>query len=284
MALKIASKTRLSAQHRSSAACAPNRRASLPSRNTNALRNAQIASVAPVRLWLALEISNSNSRDFPSTLGSLACRREGDPLVGERPWWVTMQRDVSLAPSLTRSVLVDAHLQKSTTRPISLVVTSSYSADNYGPMGGDAKLKIFGVGGGGGNALNRMISSGLQGVEGRGERRREEERGRSERRRRRRRRAFALQLLPPRRQQRRERAVQLRGRRRQRHAALDRIGAARGSGSSRHGEHAGGRRGDPSGGGGGRERRELGRRRRKGAAIVAVVPASVISSAPAGVG
>ena len=32
-------------------------------------------------------------------------------------------------------------------------------------MGGDAKLKIFGVGGGGGNALNRMISSGLQGVE-----------------------------------------------------------------------------------------------------------------------
>ena len=50
-------------------------------------------------------------------------------------------------------------------RPLTLVVTSSYSADNYGPMGGDAKLKIFGVGGGGGNALNRMISSGLQGVE-----------------------------------------------------------------------------------------------------------------------
>ena len=46
---------------------------------------------------------------------------------------------------------------------MSLVVTSSYCADNYGPMGGDAKLKIFGVGGGGGNALNRMISSGLTG-------------------------------------------------------------------------------------------------------------------------
>ncbi|KXZ50637.1 hypothetical protein GPECTOR_15g321 [Gonium pectorale] len=35
----------------------------------------------------------------------------------------------------------------------------------YTPFGGDARIKVIGVGGGGGNALNRMISSGLQGVE-----------------------------------------------------------------------------------------------------------------------
>lgn len=39
---------------------------------------------------------------------------------------------------------------------------ASYSANNYGPMGGDARIKVIGVGGGGGNAVNRMISSGLQ--------------------------------------------------------------------------------------------------------------------------
>ena len=168
MALRIASKTRLSAQHRSSAACAPNRRASLPSRNTNALRNAQIASVAPVRLWLALEISKLKIPAIslhPRVAGVLPGRRSSvvermDERTNGMVGW-----EGDAARRVTRSVLVDAHLQKSTTRPISLVVTSSYSADNYGPMGGDAKLKIFGVGGGGGNALNRMISSGLQGVE-----------------------------------------------------------------------------------------------------------------------
>ncbi|PNH00741.1 Cell division protein FtsZ 1, chloroplastic [Tetrabaena socialis] len=35
----------------------------------------------------------------------------------------------------------------------------------YIPFGGDARIKVIGCGGGGGNALNRMISSGLQGVE-----------------------------------------------------------------------------------------------------------------------
>jgi len=35
----------------------------------------------------------------------------------------------------------------------------------YAPVGGDARIKVIGVGGGGGNALNRMIDSGLQGVE-----------------------------------------------------------------------------------------------------------------------
>ena len=43
-----------------------------------------------------------------------------------------------------------------------LVTYASYSASNYGPMGGDARIKVIGVGGGGGNAVNRMISSGLQ--------------------------------------------------------------------------------------------------------------------------
>lgn len=39
---------------------------------------------------------------------------------------------------------------------------ASYSGNYYGPVGGDARIKVIGVGGGGGNAVNRMISSGLQ--------------------------------------------------------------------------------------------------------------------------
>ena len=35
-------------------------------------------------------------------------------------------------------------------------------AGSYSPVGGDARIKVIGVGGGGGNALNRMIASGLQ--------------------------------------------------------------------------------------------------------------------------
>lgn len=45
---------------------------------------------------------------------------------------------------------------------LQLSPVASYSADTYGPVGGDARIKVIGVGGGGGNAVNRMISSGLQ--------------------------------------------------------------------------------------------------------------------------
>ncbi|KAL6781472.1 FTSZ1 [Auxenochlorella protothecoides x Auxenochlorella symbiontica] len=48
---------------------------------------------------------------------------------------------------------------------IGFVTQASYGSGNYGPVGGDARIKVIGVGGGGGNAVNRMISSGLQGVE-----------------------------------------------------------------------------------------------------------------------
>lgn len=44
----------------------------------------------------------------------------------------------------------------------SSTVVSSYESSGYGPVGGDARIKVIGVGGGGGNAVNRMISSGLQ--------------------------------------------------------------------------------------------------------------------------
>lgn len=47
-------------------------------------------------------------------------------------------------------------------RVVVAVPRASYSASNYGPVGGDARIKVVGVGGGGGNAVNRMISSGLQ--------------------------------------------------------------------------------------------------------------------------
>jgi cell division protein FtsZ len=52
-----------------------------------------------------------------------------------------------------------------TNRQIRVMVarpSASYSGANYGPVGGDARIKVIGVGGGGGNAVNRMISSGLQ--------------------------------------------------------------------------------------------------------------------------
>lgn len=44
-------------------------------------------------------------------------------------------------------------------RPSYLVVQS---APSFSPVGGDARIKVIGVGGGGNNALNRMIASGLQ--------------------------------------------------------------------------------------------------------------------------
>ncbi|GLC55875.1 Cell division protein FtsZ 1 [Pleodorina starrii] len=43
--------------------------------------------------------------------------------------------------------------------------STALASTGYTPFGGDARIKVIGVGGGGGNALNRMISSGLQGVE-----------------------------------------------------------------------------------------------------------------------
>lgn len=44
----------------------------------------------------------------------------------------------------------------------SSTIVASYGSSGYGPVGGDARIKVIGVGGGGGNAVNRMISSGLQ--------------------------------------------------------------------------------------------------------------------------
>lgn len=45
---------------------------------------------------------------------------------------------------------------------VMVVPQASYSGGSYGPVGGDARIKVVGVGGGGGNAVNRMINSGLQ--------------------------------------------------------------------------------------------------------------------------
>lgn len=44
----------------------------------------------------------------------------------------------------------------------SYMLVHSTGYDGYEPVGGDASIKVIGVGGGGGNALNRMIASGLQ--------------------------------------------------------------------------------------------------------------------------
>jgi hypothetical protein len=38
----------------------------------------------------------------------------------------------------------------------------SYSQEHVAPTNGEARIKVIGVGGGGGNALNRMIEADLQ--------------------------------------------------------------------------------------------------------------------------
>ncbi|KAG1657360.1 hypothetical protein FOA52_015914 [Chlamydomonas sp. UWO 241] len=52
---------------------------------------------------------------------------------------------------------------KRSTRANLVVQSSGYPG--FAPVGGRANIKVIGVGGGGGNALNRMIGSGLHGVE-----------------------------------------------------------------------------------------------------------------------
>lgn len=64
-------------------------------------------------------------------------------------------------PLLRKSVAVAVPVNKKS-RVLVAVTRASYSSNNYGPVGGDARIKVVGVGGGGGNAVNRMISSGLQ--------------------------------------------------------------------------------------------------------------------------
>jgi hypothetical protein len=63
-------------------------------------------------------------------------------------------------PKYTSSAIFSAAVRRE--RILAAVPVASYSANNYGPVGGDARIKVIGVGGGGGNAVNRMISSGLQ--------------------------------------------------------------------------------------------------------------------------
>lgn len=53
------------------------------------------------------------------------------------------------------------HLKSFPARRYQTLTVASYGANGYGPVGGDAAIKVIGVGGGGGNAVNRMISSGL---------------------------------------------------------------------------------------------------------------------------
>ncbi|KAK9905931.1 hypothetical protein WJX75_009152 [Coccomyxa subellipsoidea] len=52
--------------------------------------------------------------------------------------------------------------QRKLTSPV--IAASTYE-NGFGSVGGDARIKVIGVGGGGNNAINRMIGSGLQGVE-----------------------------------------------------------------------------------------------------------------------
>ncbi|DBA90901.1 hypothetical protein WJX77_002799 [Trebouxia sp. C0004] len=73
----------------------------------------------------------------------------------------SIKRSIGRSPKFAQSLL-----PRQQTRQCCIPVSLSYSGNNgFGPVGGDAQIKVIGVGGGGGNAINRMIASGLQGVE-----------------------------------------------------------------------------------------------------------------------
>ncbi len=94
----------------------------------------------------------------------------------------SIKRSISRSPKFAQSLL-----PRQQTRRCCIPVSLSYSGNNgFGPVGkcflvchfrycaltgasvhivragGDAQIKVIGVGGGGGNAINRMIASGLQ--------------------------------------------------------------------------------------------------------------------------
>lgn len=70
-----------------------------------------------------------------------------------------------LGRSVQRLHTVDQSFFPQNTRRQAFTTVRSTGYEGYSPVGGDASIKVIGVGGGGGNALNRMIASGLQGVE-----------------------------------------------------------------------------------------------------------------------
>ncbi|KIY98816.1 cell division protein FtsZ [Monoraphidium neglectum] len=49
--------------------------------------------------------------------------------------------------------------------PAKYMYVQSYSQEHVAPTNGEARIKVIGVGGGGGNALNRMIEADLQGID-----------------------------------------------------------------------------------------------------------------------
>ncbi|KAL4854507.1 Cell division protein FtsZ 1 [Chlorella vulgaris] len=81
------------------------------------------------------------------------------------------QRTLQRASRIAGTHLTQRASSSAAPRPASLhraVIAASASPSGfatYGPSGGDAAIKVIGCGGGGGNAVNRMISSGLSGVE-----------------------------------------------------------------------------------------------------------------------
>jgi hypothetical protein len=51
---------------------------------------------------------------------------------------------------------------KGSPSPAKYLLVQSYQQEQPGPVNGEARIKVIGVGGGGGNALNRMIEADLQ--------------------------------------------------------------------------------------------------------------------------
>lgn len=64
-------------------------------------------------------------------------------------------------PNLTSIKRITAPSQRSNGRA-PLVQAAFGNGGSFSAIGGDARIKVIGVGGGGSNAVNRMIESGLQ--------------------------------------------------------------------------------------------------------------------------
>ena len=98
-----------------------------------------------------------------TSVGQSSCVSRGTAFLGKPLAQIKLGSSGHLANgSIGGKSLAVAAPKRRQERITLIVPRASYSGNYYGPVGGDARIKVIGVGGGGGNAVNRMISSGLQ--------------------------------------------------------------------------------------------------------------------------
>eukprot|EP00798_Chlamydomonas_sp_ICE-L_P028783 gene28783-31970_t len=102
-------------------------------------------------------VSNAAARVNPMPLLARPTERRALPAPSSRPVATPL---TSAAPILLTTSPLPTGARNAA---VSRLSAKSYAFPS--PAFGDARIKVIGVGGGGGNALNRMIDSGLQGVD-----------------------------------------------------------------------------------------------------------------------